>query len=293
MNLIIVLIALAMIIFWPEGSKFKTFHWLEKYFQKINSLLPKQWMGKAEIKYVALLIPLLIVTGLIFLVFNSFSLTLPLFLFSGAMLWYSFNTFPLERDYEEYLNNLESRDESFIQEIIKKFLPENSSQTLVQSTHQMTSNMFIKANENIFSVIFWFFVFGPVGAFFYRLVLETQKLNESDISSISKKIQCVLDFIPARLLSLSFSLMGHFIAVMGCLKNYLKFNLCQNETLLKESGLAAIGVEVNENTPISMEEHQEAIYLIHRALITWLVVISLMVIVRWLSLESLSHFSLF
>src|SRR3990167_4063793 len=35
-------------------------------------------------------------------------------------------------------------------------------------TEQSTNNIFVAANQRLFAVLFWYFIFGPIGAFLYR-----------------------------------------------------------------------------------------------------------------------------
>jgi AmpE protein len=66
--------------------------------------------------------------------------------------------------------------------------------------------------DRLFSVFFWFFVLGPVGAVFYRgLVLYNQHVQtRSGHLPSAKKIQHILDWLPVRFMGLCSCLAGNF-----------------------------------------------------------------------------------
>lgn len=284
MSLIILLVTLGIVLFWQEGASFRKFSWFQAYIEKLNSFLAGQQSWQAELRYLIILLPIPVALWLILILFQGLMLSVLTFIVSTIALWFSFQQLPVERDYEEYFAAVGARDEQAIRNSATKLLPNANLEQTTYMGREITAHMFIQAHQAIFAVIFWFLILGPAGAIAYRLIIESQKLSYPEIAAVAKKWQSWLDFIPTRLLSLSFSLMGNFIAVMGCLRSYLHSGVQSNDALLSQSGLAAIGVNIEANaSDVSMDEHQESIYLIHRALIAWLVVISLMVVVHWLS----------
>lgn len=67
--------------------------------------------------------------------------------------------------------------------------------------------------ERLFSVLFWFFLLGPVGALFYRLCVELAQDKDSvetGVAEAARAVLAVLDWAPARLLAGGFILAGSF-----------------------------------------------------------------------------------
>jgi AmpE protein len=75
-----------------------------------------------------------------------------------------------------------------------------------------------------FGVLFWFFVFGPVGALAYRLgqtLGRDRSLQLDDASAISARhVANALDWLPAQLLTLTLAVVGHWEAVIGAWRRW-------------------------------------------------------------------------
>lgn len=141
------------------------------------------------------------------------------------------------------------------------------------------NNIFIAANARLFAVIFWFLILGPVGACLYRLIgllspgAQTTT-SEYDIAHAAQTVQAILDWFPIRLLTFLFALSGHFVQVLETWRKYFSFGLNNNETMLTECGIAALGLQDQDKDKIpedgSAERH--AAGLIDRVFIFLIVV---------------------
>jgi AmpE protein len=283
MSLLVMLVALGMVFLWPAGHGYRKYDWFKLYIEKAHDFISGQVGMQAMLRFVIILLPIPVALFLMVVLFQSFVLGIMVFLIGVAVLWYTLGVIPQEQDYEPYLSALGRQDQSVLQETAKVLLNEQVPEDIGPLTHQVTGNMFVQSNQQIFAVLFWYLVLGPAGALAYRLVHECQRVEQPEMVGQAARWITWLDYIPARLVSLSFSLMGHFIGVMEILAKYLKANPTLNDMLLTESGLAAVGASLDSNQPITVEWHQESIYLIHRSLIAWLVFVAVMVAVHWLS----------
>ena len=100
--------------------------------------------------------------------------------------------------------------------------------------------------QGFFAVIFFYLIAGPLAALTYRLlVLTSEQATWPEAAGIATRLLHILDWLPVRLLSASFALIGNFITVNRALMHDL---LCINEpanSLLSKAGRAAVEAENN------------------------------------------------
>ncbi|MFR0672705.1 regulatory signaling modulator protein AmpE [Enterobacterales bacterium AW_CKDN230030176-1A_HGKHYDSX7] len=94
--------------------------------------------------------------------------------------------------------------------------------------------------DGFFAVIFWYAVLGPAGALGLRLLTLCRQHGRRPGTVIqAARLRHALDWIPARVLVISFALVGHFVAVMRLLlQDVLAWRL-PAATLLARAGQAA------------------------------------------------------
>lgn len=132
-------------------------------------------------------------------------------------------------------------------------------------------------NQEIFAVLFWFCLFGGVGAIVYRAI-NVWRINailaDSELNpyfSLLTTLNMWLDWLPVKLLTLSFALAGDFMAAFHVWIARFKHTPSQNDGLLKDVGTAAL----KHYKPITATVVQE---LAVRSLIIWLAILALMTI---------------
>lgn len=72
-----------------------------------------------------------------------------------------------------------------------------------------------QAYQSFFAVIFWYFVLGPGAALAYRLLaLTAEHARQPALKARAEQLRHIMDWLPVRVLALSFALVGNFVAVM-------------------------------------------------------------------------------
>ncbi len=98
--------------------------------------------------------------------------------------------------------------------------------------------------QGFFAVIFFYLIAGPLAALTYRLlVLTSEQATWPEAAGKATRSLHILDWLPVRLLSASFALIGNFITVNRALMHDL---LCITEpanSLLSKAGRAAVEAE--------------------------------------------------
>ena len=124
--------------------------------------------------------------------------------------------------------------------------------------------------QSLFGTIFWFILFGPMGLLLYYLVhyfkdylIAREDAESRELELYSQQVGAVLDWVPARLFSLCFALLGHFSMVF---KKWFQLAL---------SGLDPHLTIISECAKPVVNTQDEAVSLIDRSLAAWLIIIAL------------------
>jgi AmpE protein len=162
----------------------------------------------------------------------------------------------------------------------------------------------VLASRQLVAPIFWFVLFGPVGAAAYRMIqLLAERLHDdrcpSSMQRASDAMRHVADWAPARVTAVGYAVAGHFDAVAHAWRNfdYLPDDgpLDEADRLLAETGLAAL-----ETFPDDLDEEaadsglvvdpdlippvvEDALALIWRSLAMWVAVIGGGSLIAWIA----------
>lgn len=135
-----------------------------------------------------------------------------------------------------------------------------------------------------FAVVFWFLILGPCGALGYRLSYLSARSHRLEDSERQLALRWVhyLDWIPARLLALSFALTGNFISGANRSWQYLLDNMPISE-LLEQSARGAIN---SDDTPADTDAERFIVAagdeltslqsLISRSVIAWIIILAVL-----------------
>ncbi len=160
------------------------------------------------------------------------------------------------------------------------------------------------AHRQFFGVAFWFVVLGPAGAVLYRLahilyqkwgVLDSQEFGR--FGAFAASAFEWLDWIPARLLALSFAVVGNFEDAIYCWREQAANWSQRLQGMVLAAGAGALGVRLGEplEHPGRVEVRPElgvgaaaeaghvdsAAGLVWRTVVLWLAVLLLWTLARW------------
>ena len=130
---------------------------------------------------------------------------------------------------QRYLNHWRKADFEAaylcLQERYSKLRLENSDDQEVVH-EQCVRFLFTTSFERLFSVVFWYLVLGPAGALAYSVLLQMRRARYKNASLDYEqpwltRLEFVLEWVPARLLGLTFALAGQFEATFNCLRRYV------------------------------------------------------------------------
>jgi len=132
-----------------------------------------------------------------------------------------------------------------------------------------------KVNSQLFAVIFWFIVAGPLGALVYRLIYLSKDQEQTRASA--ELIASGLDWITSRLTLLLYMLVGNFQRGFQYYSKMFFSSPANNETLLREGGLLVAHTEGEEVVTLPYAQT-----LVEHALIVYLVFLAFFTLVAWL-----------
>lgn len=214
------------------------------------------------------------------------------------LLFYSFGRDNLLRCTEEYLTRWRSGDvQSAYHFAAEHFKVEDGfeASNLQSLQRKVCAGILYQWFEQIFVVLFWYLLAGPLVALFIRIIcLYDQWLKRSNAdTAMPLQLLHVIEWLPARILGFTFTIAGNFAL---CFKSWVEAVSSWHmptERVLNNAGMAALGVcsidewdsdidcegaEIGSFESVA-EEYAREIGLIQdlvvRSLIVWLVVVAI------------------
>ena len=148
--------------------------------------------------------------------------------------------------------------------------------------------------EQIFLVLFWYLVAGPLVALFIRLIcLYDQWLKKTDTeTSMPLQLLHAIEWLPVRILGFTFTIAGNFTLCFKSWVDAISSWQMSTRNVLNNAGLAALGVcsteepdqseMLNVNLEDVAEEYAREIGMIQdlllRSLTVWLVIVAIIAI---------------
>ncbi len=284
MSLLAILICIAVQKFIGFGTSWHKLQLCHHYFTWLRAKLIKPGVMPAYVAIVALLLPILIITALLGCFLYSFLFGIFGLLFSLVILFYTLGDGNLEGQLIEYYAASESGDFKAATEHAKPFIGNAEVTDFATLSRAVTCALLRKSLTKYFAILFWFVILGPLGAVLYYSVAVLNQMSQDkaghfeELNTAISQIQGVLDWVPVRILGLSYALVGHFGAgFTHGWKNILSgIDRCQE--FVVNIGFASLEINPKDSSKSSIKENRETLSMMHRALIVWVVAIALLMI---------------
>lgn len=284
MSLLAILICIAVQKFIGFGTSWHQLRICHHYFSWMRDKLVKPGVMPSYVAIAALIVPTLVVTALISCFLYSFLFGIFGLLFSLAVLFYTLGDGNLEQQLTEYYAASERGDFKAANEYAKDFIGDVEVTDFPSLSRAVTCALLRKSLTKYFAILFWFVMLGPLGAvLYYGITIINQMSQDKDgrfeeLGVAIAQIQGVLDWVPVRLLGLSYALVGHFGAgFTHGWKNILSgIDRCQE--FIVNIGFASLEIDPEDNSKSSIKENRSTLAMMHRALVVWVVAIALLMI---------------
>lgn len=248
MKLLVIVLCLLSERFLIHSFSYNRFYWFTEYFNKIKTMAEEKniasqpWMLFAT----TIILPVLVVSLIYFLLRHVLFGVVDL-IFSIIIFYYCLG-------------------------------PHNVFYPLVTpDTNQENAvgEYFVLANTQLFALIFWYIIAGPVAALAYRLI--TLSRNFEAIAMEATQATNILEWLPARMAALLYLLAGNFQRGFVSFMSFIAAKPELNNNLLTECGLHAVRTHESDDVPMPVAEN-----LVEHATVILLVLIALFTLAAWL-----------
>lgn len=248
MKLLVIVLCLLSERFLIHSVSYRRFQWFEHYYLSIKGFVDRYKPNNNILLLVSIILPIMLITGLIYLLLNSILFGLLGLVFNVVVFYYCLG--PKNPFYPTMAIN------------------EDASE-------QVAGIYFAEVNNQLFSVVFWYVIGGPLAALFFRLISLSRTIDS--VAFFAKDLTEVLEWIPARLTVLLYLLVGNFQLGFRRFSAFLLAKPSSNEQMLSECGLLAARSNEFDEAPMPNAET-----LVEHAAIVLLVLIALFTLAAWL-----------
>lgn len=277
MKLIVILLCLWLDHYMHVGSKGRQQSIFNVYESFIKKTLGSLKFFEGPMSLVIIALPILLIVGILQLI-GMFRSDMVDLLLGVATLLFCLGASPLQNKIEAYLNPKEGDTKDGEAEL-KAYLKEAGISTHSGFHRTITNLMFWQSHERLFAIVFWFLILGPIGAIVYRLIswfhdnaMHGDAMYENQLEHMAL-VHRYAAWIPARLVALSYTLVGNFMASFDIwMKLAVKPNVCQE--ILVDCGDASLGISATPANTATKAENESALKLVQRALLVWVLIIA-------------------
>lgn len=288
MKLVIILICLGLERYASIGSLLQRFTWFGSYVTWLRRTLTSESLWRGMLGVSVVIAPILIIFAIIYFTVNDWLYGMLGFLISVFILLYCLGPNDLYHQLQQYFSAVDNKDLEQQAALQKSFLGSRIPKETDKANRAMTTAIFTKANERLFAVLFWFVLFGPLGAIFYRVLTllrkkaEQTKTEFQTIVSAIQGLHALCDWVPVRLTTLVYTLVGNFTASFSYWIKHAIQGLKSSQKLLTKCSLLALGI-IPDNTTSTIEENRNAMFMIDRALVVVLFIIAIFTLGAWIA----------
>jgi membrane protein required for beta-lactamase induction len=285
-----VLIALVVERF-SEGFRPKREHaWFTGYCDRLSNLSWTRGLLSHPWGSVVALLPLLVVVAWLQAIADGLGGLFEL-VFSTVVLLYAIGPRDLGEEAQGFLDARDSGNDDEASRRAQDLCLSEVDTGEPRRSFAVARAIVILANRRLIGPIFWFVVFGPVGAVGYRAVhLLAERLQRDDcphgVKRYSDEMRHIIEWAPARLTAIGYAAAGNFDAVAHAWRGF-EYRpgtgpLDEADHLLAHTGLAALDTFPDDADELSggQDMHatppvvEDALSLVWRSLILWIIVLA-------------------
>ncbi len=282
MNLISILLALAVEIFYKPVAGLRRFDWFNRYHEVIYRRLDGQPLRDGPVGIIVIIGLVALAVWVVLAILASLSGFLA-FLFGLVVLIFTLGPRDLDQDIHEVLYSLEHNDTEAAWLKAQKL---DESDSFAGGSPQelvcwVRDRILVEANIRMFGVLFWFLLLGPVGAVLFRLTClsRQQPSVENNYLQAARDLYRILAWIPARLTVLCYALAGNFVNTISNWQGVSDLWQRDSEAFLIASGTGAVEADYragSEEQEIDTSPVHHALGLVKRAVIVWIALLALL-----------------
>ncbi len=283
--LIIILVLFIDRILW-QGADHRHHRWFDSYCDKLLGTSLGKWLTTRPWGAVFALLPLLLVIGWLQTLFDSdFGLLFDV-AFATLVLLFSIGPRDLGQETEAFLHARDTGKENDATERARAFCHTEAPDTEPHRSLAVARAVTIGLGERLIGPLFWFVLFGPVGAAAFRLThliaaRFEHHASPMEMKNCSDELRHIIDWAPARITAAGYAIAGNFDAVVHAWRD-LDYQpgqgpLQESQNLMAQTGLASLDTypenpdELEQTPPIV----EEALALVWRCLSLWVALVGI------------------
>ena len=257
-----------------DGAPHREHAWFGRYLARINS---NNWLSEKAWGPLVVLVPPLLLIGWLQVTLPAFG-TLFEFALAAGILLMSIGPRDLGRDADAYLEARGADDRAAAAQLAEHLtggIPAGEDRD-----RAVSDGILAGACHRLIGPLFWFVLFGPIGAAAYRLSrLFSRRLAAgpdplSPLARSAAAVSFVLDWAPVRVTAAGYAVAGNFDAVAAAWKHCSQLDgdcECPNdEAMLIETGRASLQPAGTRSATNLVED---SLALVWRNLTLWVVFI--------------------
>lgn len=135
---------------------------------------------------------------------------------------------------------------------------------------QVQGHLLWQAYQSFFAVIFWYFLLGPSAALAYRLLaLTIDHSRQPALQTLAGQLRHAMDWLPVRVMTVSFALVGNFVAVTRVMLHELLDWHVSAGHLVAKVGRVADDIPEEEDRQRGLERLDSLWELLLRCAVLW------------------------
>ncbi|MBX9585767.1 MAG: regulatory signaling modulator protein AmpE [Gammaproteobacteria bacterium] len=282
MKLLVVLICIGIQRFLNIRFSLSELDWFKPYRALIQKTLGQSLMKG----YVGLAIVVLPVAVLVWIL-DAILGGNPIFglVIGVAVVFFCLDSRDISKQISNYLSGGKAEKGKSSDEELKDLLKESVPTSPAERARAVSSKVVIISLHHVFSVLFWYMLFGLFGVVVYflvhRLTHEGAKpgSDAADYLEAAKLVQGIMAWVPVRLVGLSFGAVGNFGAALNQLMKNLVGGLDVEQKLPVTLGLAAANADIENASNATVEENKSILDIVFKAEIVWIVAIAVLTLI--------------
>ena len=272
---------------------FRAFHWLDPLFDSAFIRLKVTQPNGAIATTIVIVALIVAPVGLLEAALQGRFMHIPQFLFAVFVLLFCLGPRDLGETVADFCSAAEQSDSEKERRSAAALLERDIDSAELADPEEA---IYAQANNRIFSVVFWFVILGPTGAWLFRVLDLMQRRavhfsqhspaaeNESRVIAAAVLLYRVMAWVPGRLLALGYVLAGSFDGASSARQELeiTESTLFPGPT---DQLLGAIGCGAAESDPRNdrIERARSALGLVERTLYIWCFILALMTLYDLLS----------
>ncbi len=277
MKLIVILLCLWLDYYMHVGARGRQQYYFNRYEDFLKNLFSRMSWWEGSLSLVLISLPIILIVGAIqwYGIVHANLLTL---LLGVAVLLFCLGTSPLQSKLDDYLRADDAKAVES-ENALKTFMVDVGIKSDEGFYRTVTQLQFWQCHERFFAIVFWFLILGPIGAIVYRMISWFHDNAVHGVSMYPKQAEQMTwlhgwaAWLPSRLVSLTYTLVGNFMASFDVWYK-MAFKIGAVNDILVDSGMASLGLHDTPANQASKDENLHAQALILRALLVWVLVIA-------------------